>query len=269
MRLIQAELTDWCSHTGRSLTVGEAGGGTSTATNLPMDPILPTRTIRLRQSRLDNRRFNNNESWGDNIFSSPVNCVRIGFRNIQFLPASASDERNSALCTNMKVSHIDIMGVSEVNLAWQHLTFDAQPQSRFRKEFEQSKWICANNRTDLDGVIAQRGGTMLGTVDKSSNRVIDMGIDPRNLGRWCWCLLQGKDNLLLVCSVYRPCATRGPLTSYSQQRRNLMLSGITNCPRSQFWDDLKSELEKWHSLGHHIVVGGDFNEYIGDTFITN
>lgn len=154
------------------------------------------------------------------------------------------------------------MGVSEVNLSWQHLDYNAQPQSRFRKQFEQSKWIGANNRTDHDGIVSQRGGTI-------SNRVIETSTDPRNLGRWCWCLLQGKEHVLLICTVYRSCASRGATTSYSQQKRTLMLSGITACPRSQFWDDLKSEVEKWHSLGHHIIVGGDFNEYVGDTFTTN
>ncbi len=110
---------------------------------------------------------------------------------------------------------------------------------------------------------------MLGISNATSNRVIEMGTDPRNLGRWCWCLLQGKEHMLLVCTVYRSCGTRGATTSYSQQKRNLMLSGIIECPRSQFWIDLKSEIVKWHSLGHHIVVGGDFNEHVGDSFMTN
>ena len=270
MRLTQAVLTDWCSHTGQSLMEGEAGGGTSTATNITIVPIAPTRnTTRFRQLRFDNRRFNNNESWGDNISQMPVNSVRIGFRNIKYLPANVSDDRNEAICTDMKQGHIKVMGFSEINLGWQYLDYNAQPQSRFRKHFEQSKWICANNRTEYDGTIAQRGGTMLGTTNLTSNRVIEMGTDPRNLGRWCWCLLQGKEHMLLVCTVYRSCGTRGATTSYSQQKRNLMLAGITECPRSQFWNDLKSEIIKWHSLGHHIVVGGDFNEHVEDSFTTN
>jgi hypothetical protein len=269
MRPNQALITDWCSNSRQGLMVEEAGGGTSTATR-SIVPIEPVNThTRFRQSRIDNRRFNNNEPWGDNITLPPVKSVRLGFRNIYFLPAAASDDRNEALCRNIAEVHIDVMGVSEVNIAWQHLDYNSQPQSRFRKNFEQSKWICANNRTDNEGLIAQRGGTMMGTINATSNRVIKMGIDTRNLGRWCWCLLQGKEHMLLICTVYRSCATRGVTTSYSQQKRTLMNSGITNCPRSQFWDDLKAELVEWHGKGYHMVVGGDFNEYVEDTFITS
>ncbi len=78
MRLTQAVLTDWCSQRGRSLTEEEAGGGTSTATNSTIVPTEQIRnTSRFRQLRLDNRRFNNNESWGDNISLAPVNSVRL------------------------------------------------------------------------------------------------------------------------------------------------------------------------------------------------
>ena len=270
MRLAQAVLTDWCSHTGRSLTDGEAGGGTSTATNLPLAPIEPTTShTRFRQSRIDNRRFNNNEPWGNNISLPPVRSFRLGFRNIKFLPAAAKDDCNIARCDDMKSGHLDVLGISEVNLAWQHLSYKSQPQARFCTQFEQSKWIGANNRTDHDGVISQIGGTMLGVVNTTSNRVVEMGNDPRNLGRWCWCLLQGREHMLMVCTVYRSCSTRGATTSYSQQKRTLLISGITTCPRRQFWDDLQSELEKWHSLGHHIVVGGDFYEPVANAFTTN
>ena len=271
-------MTDWCSHRGRSLTTRDAGVGTPTAlTILPIDAtaveppnneitVEPTR--QMRQSRLDNRTFNNNDPWGDRITSPPTKSVRIGFRNIKFFPASIKDDRNDALRKDIVNAHIDIIGLSEINIAWQHLDYISQPQSRFRSKFEQSKWICANNQNDNEGVPVQRGGTMLGTINHASNRVIEMGTDSRSLGRWCWCLLQGKDNMLLVCTVYRSCGgSRGATTSYSQQKGVLMRAGITNCPRAQFWEDLAEEIKQWNDMGHHIVIGGDFNDPITATSV--
>ena len=279
MSLHQALMTDLCSHQGRSLSTQEAGEGTPTALTIlqpeaiTVEPLQTTNTEQparqLRQSRMDNRLFNNNDSWGDRINVPPVKSIRIGFRNINFFPASVDDERNDTLRNDIVNANIDIIGLSEINIAWQHLDYVSQPQTRFRSKFEQSKWICANNRTDNEGVTNQRGGTMLGTINQASNRVIEMGTDERNLGRWCWCLLQGKDHMMVVCTVYRSCSTRGATTSYSQQKGVLLRSGITNCPRAQFWEDLAGDIRRWNDMGHHIVVGGDFNDSIADTTTTN
>ena len=127
--------------------------------------------------------------------------------------------------------------------------------------FEKAKIIACNNRNDPDCQISQRGGTLLGTFNDYSHRVIEIGFDKRNLGRWCWTSLHGANNSrLLVVSVYRPCDTRGATTIYSQQRRLLLQSGISICPRIQFWNDLRVELQEWTEQGFNIVIGGDFNQ---------
>ena len=127
--------------------------------------------------------------------------------------------------------------------------------------FDKAKLIACNNRTDQECQTSQRGGTIIGIFNDHSHRVIDIGFDKRNLGRWCWTSLQGaNDSRLLVVSVYRPCDTRGATTIYSQQRRLLQQSGISICPRIQFWNDLRVELKEWTEQGFNIVIGGDFNQ---------
>ena len=44
---------------------------------------------------------------------------------------------------------------------------------------------------------------MIGVFDDASHRVLKMGHDERNLGRWSWVLLQGsQSSLLLIVSIY-------------------------------------------------------------------
>ena len=248
----------------RSLGGEGAEVGTPTAIIIPQHTI-PRNNIRtLQQTRLDTT-VGINEPWGDSINTKRNNVIRIGFRNIRSLPADCKDERNKHFSDDIPLAQLDIYGVSEVNLAWHKLSFEAQPTNRFRSLFEKAKIIACNNRTDLECQPSQQGGTLLGIFNDHSHRVIEIGFDKRNLGRWCWTLLQGaNDSQLIVVSVYRPCQTMGATTIYSQQRRLLQQTGISICPRIQFWNDLRVELQEWTDQGYNIVIGGDFNQPVGE-----
>ena len=105
---------------------------------------------------------------------------------------------------------LDVFGASEINVAWHKIPFLDQPPSQFCQYFEHSKFTFGNNCTDSECTAYQRGGTLLGVVNQTSHRIVDMGHDNRNLGRWCWVLLQGTaTNLLLVAASIVPVTPEG------------------------------------------------------------
>lgn len=64
----------------------------------------------------------------------------------------------------------------------------------------------------------EQGGTAIVTHSRSSAHTIASGGDSRNMGRWNWVTLRGKDQIMTtIISIYRPRA--GQATSYRQLGR--------------------------------------------------
>jgi hypothetical protein len=73
-----------------------------------------------------------------------------------------------------------------------------------------------------------------------------------------------------IVSIYRPVASSGTTIVYQQQLAALAeISNIYECPRDLFFKDLKTLLSPWQISGDTIIVGGDFNEDIRSTEITD
>lgn len=75
---------------------------------------------------------------------------------------------------------------------------------------------------------------------------------------------------MVVITAYRVCDaninTIGASTAYHQQWHMLRNKGYENPkPRKQFVIDLELEIRKWQRTGADIILGGDFNETLGDT----
>jgi endonuclease/exonuclease/phosphatase family metal-dependent hydrolase len=58
----------------------------------------------------------------------------------------------------------------------------------------------------------------------------------------------------------------GSSTAFHQEWHLLRLGGnLQPNPRKAFITDMTIEINKWKSEGAHIILGGDFNENMGDT----
>jgi Reverse transcriptase (RNA-dependent DNA polymerase) len=100
--------------------------------------------------------------------------------------------------------------------------------------------------------------------DEITHRLIGRGSDHRHLGRWTWLRFRGKHDLSLrIVTIYRPVVSRGAMSAYKQQQTFLLSQDISECPRSMFLNDLHQQLTQWQEEGDQIILGGDFNEFIG------
>jgi hypothetical protein len=97
------------------------------------------------------------------------------------------------------------------------------------------------------------------------------GSDPKGLGQWPFIKMYGKEgNSLVIITGYRVCdasvSTTGASTPFHQQWHLLRMTGDKNPnPRKQFITDLTVEIRKWQNEGADIILGGDFNERLGET----
>jgi hypothetical protein len=73
-----------------------------------------------------------------------------------------------------------------------------------------------------------------------------------------------------VVTAYQVCNSNigkaGSSTAFHQEWHLLRLSGhLKPNPRKTFIVDLIKEINKWKSEGAQVILGGDFNENLGDT----
>jgi hypothetical protein len=114
----------------------------------------------------------------------------------------------------------------------------------------------------------QYGGTFQLTFGELAARVVDTGVDDRNLGRYAWTKFQGRTgHVARIISIYVPCKTSrssGTLTVMNQQRRYLEDQGIQDCPRSILMADICALLHTWRQDGERLVAFIDANENMTD-----
>ena len=119
-----------------------------------------------------------------------------------------------------------------------------------------------------DGAIGrvQEGGTALLTFGQLVEQYDHMnsGTDVTGLGRFTFSRYIGENGIAtrVVCG-YQPCVSKGPSTSYQQQKRFFIASGQPDTnPRDKFYGDLIALLKQWREEGDRIIVCLDANENI-------
>ena len=76
-----------------------------------------------------------------------------------------------------------------------------------------------------------------------SQKVLSSGRDPTELGRWSWIKLKGNNCVIPIVTAYRPCASSGPETVYSQHYFHQHKQDIE--PQAQILRDLSTHLTNW------------------------
>ena len=110
---------------------------------------------------------------------------------------------------------------------------------------------------------SQEGVTAMMMFDNLASVVKEKGVDKSGLGRWCWMLIQGKNNhRTRLITAYQPCRCNKKANSavYAQQRRYHRLENDFRCPIFIFKNDLLQQLETWKERGERIILMIDANE---------
>jgi Exonuclease III len=191
--------------------------------------------------------------------------VRILFQNPQGLGRlSANVTTQTSKLYKLKETllkhNIDILGLVEVNKDWrlvpQQNTFWAITEGWF----EHRRLSTCNNRQVPAITTTQYGGTLLMMMNRVAYGVMATEDDERGLGRWTSMLLNGKNQskCRIICA-YCPCISNGVSSTYALQVVGLSKASLVECPRKQFWSDLKEYICCKQELGEKVIVMGDWN----------
>jgi hypothetical protein len=72
----------------------------------------------------------NENHWGDPMQTKEKGIFRIACRNIKSIPMNQSNTRNEELILDIQKGEFDIIGLSEVNVAWQNIESENQLKER-------------------------------------------------------------------------------------------------------------------------------------------
>ena len=105
----------------------------------------------------------------------------------------------------------------------------------------------------------QPGGTATLVVEDIAQRYHSAGQDTKELGRWSWVKVTGKQNCVTrIVTVYCPKRTGvGMNTVYEQQ-----LEFLKTNPTAAFWEDLAKAIVQLQNEGDQLIIMGDWNEVV-------
>jgi hypothetical protein len=110
----------------------------------------------------------------------------------------------------------------------------------------------------------QYSGTFQLTFGALAARVVDTGVDDRQLGRYAWTKFQGRNgHVARIVSIYVPCKSSrssGDLTIMNQHQRYFDAQEISGCPRQLLLDNIRTCLHVWRQAGERLVVFIDANK---------
>ena len=150
----------------------------------------------------------------------------------------------------------EIVGITELGRNEDNIPYQMRPSNVIKKWTEkgtaQAAW---NKRNTLSKY--EPGGVLLTTSGKCTSHVIKKGKDNRNLGRWTWITVKGKQHTqTTIITVYRP--TNQQITAQNQLGTLRKIHTVKQ--PEEFWeDDLATLITEKKELGGVIAIG-DFND---------
>ena len=204
-------------------------------------------------------------TWGDPFVLQPTDdTLRVAAVNVSGLPPDPNGLKYHELQDFLLHNNIDVLCLTEMNLAWHCLPETAQfahvVRPWFRSVYTKVAWFRDKDATSH----FLRDGTGILVRDHHAGRVCGSGVDPSGLGRWSWIRLRGHHRShLRIFSAYRPVANTRDLGSVWNQHRSFWLASDpprTLDPRQAFLDDLTVAVQEAYDLGDQILVSMDANE---------
>ena len=205
--------------------------------------------------------------YGDGVEPKPDGVFRLAYGNINGFPTvSFNNPKANILKHWLRTIEADFFAGNEAQINWSLMPRSGILPEIFRTENALLTVAAFNTHENFSR--RQYGGTFQLTFGELAARVVDTGVDDRNLGRYAWTKFQGRTgHVARIISIYVPCKTSrssGTLTVMNQQRRYLEDQGIQDCPRSILMADIRALVHTWQQDGKRLVAFIDANENMTD-----
>jgi len=142
----------------------------------------------------------NSTNTNDSMTQLPTKnsmTMRLIFQNVNGLPTTPKHPKLDSIQSFMALNQVDVMGVSEVNVAWHTIPTNNRLHSLTSEWFETRHLSIAWNTHEDPLSTRQIGGVALITTNSLTHQIIESGQDPTALGRWTWTRYRGQKGFTL------------------------------------------------------------------------
>lgn len=192
---------------------------------------------------------------------------RITIGNVNSFPLENDGHNKHKLDRIKKVvidNDSDILLISEHNQNLRNMQNAGNP-IEIMKKWWKNTIVRASFLMSVNKSYYEPGGTMIVTHTRSTAHTFSAQYDRFNLGRWNSITLQGKNGRhTTIISIYRPSKYQETYlrqTAYTSKRRKVTPS---ISPEDMWYIDLRDVIQEKISLGHGVIVAGDFNDDLND-----
>ena len=197
------------------------------------------------------------------------NVCRIAFQNIHGLQSRLHNMETKIheLVDNMEKYSVELLGISEHNVAmanpkWRQHVVEAVNKTRPGRITQQF-----DSGPEVDKYGRLIGGTGIIIRGTLTGRLEPEGKGGDAMGRWSYVhLRRHRRPPVTVIAIYQVCPTPTNIigdTAWHQQRRLLDLQQRSEHPREAFVKDLSAFIKSLQDKQHAIIVGGDWNDWLG------
>ena len=116
--------------------------------------------------------------------------LRVYFQNVNGLQQIPTLDKWKEILSELFTNDIDIAGLVETNINWTPIR-TRQANNLLRKQFGNGTMINSTSDKPSSGSYKQ-GGTRLLLTGNVIGAIDNVATDSRGLGRWSYCLLQGR-----------------------------------------------------------------------------
>jgi len=208
--------------------------------------------------------------YGDVPKQKPPNVIRgvlENFNSLEVFTGMQNGDRKAKtidrLCRDYDA---DFLAGTEPQADWRFAPEERQFKNLLGKGRQTQSVVGYNSTEELER--SQAGGTCLMAFDRFSSfvNVRESGADARNLGRWCWLVVEGGGKRTRIVVAYQPSGEPGKdsagFTAWDQHSRYFESQGDGRSPRTIFFEQLVSQLLVWKASGEEIILLGDLNENV-------
>ncbi len=112
----------------------------------------------------------------------------------------------------------------------------------------------------------QHSGCAMMAMGCFSAKVVNTGVDPYSLGRWCWMKVGSGEKKTPIVMIYQPSGTSTTnstgTTMREQHERYFGARGDIRPAGIIFFDQLIAELVVWKATDSDIILLKDFNKNV-------
>jgi len=109
--------------------------------------------------------------------------ICIVLQNVDGIPPNTKgDMKLDSLFNFTREADIDILALTELNVAWDTIDYKARLPTKTQGWWEANQWSITHNKRDTYGKAFQPGGTALLTLNKLSHKTTKPGDDTTGLG---------------------------------------------------------------------------------------